>query len=139
MLKLRDVLELVVDRFDQGTFAKQQLVEYRHENIFHIFLDLRDELDIFVPKKLEELFGKISFITDELSRNTFRQFVHQLFISVIHIARCKDEVQNITKLIDDQMQLEPVKPSCRTLTPLGQSFEHFVLVNTPAVADDDRH
>ncbi len=36
VLDLRDILELVDDRFDDGAFTKQELVHKRHESVFHV-------------------------------------------------------------------------------------------------------
>jgi hypothetical protein len=41
--------------------------------------------------------------------------------------------QDFTTLIDDQMELEPVKPAHRTLASLGELSKYLVIVNAMVV------
>ena len=50
---LADVLQLIVDTFNQGSFAEQQFVPQGHEFIFHIPLPFGNELQAFRPQLLE--------------------------------------------------------------------------------------
>jgi len=45
MLNLGDVLQLVDDRFDNGTLASQQLIGEPHQSGFHVALRLGKQLD----------------------------------------------------------------------------------------------
>ena len=42
VLNLRNILELIDDTFDDGTFAEQDLIDHRHQTIFHVSFDLGD-------------------------------------------------------------------------------------------------
>jgi len=43
VLDLLDVFELIVDVFDNGTFALQELVGQRHQCIVHVLADFGDQ------------------------------------------------------------------------------------------------
>ena len=53
MLNLRDVLELIHDAFNDGSFAQEQFIHPRQQAIFHVFAEFSDELH---AKGIEELF-----------------------------------------------------------------------------------
>ena len=42
---LRDIFELINDRFDNGAFAGQQLIHQAHQMIFHVALEFGQELN----------------------------------------------------------------------------------------------
>lgn len=44
MLDLRDILQLVDDRFDDGSLAQQQFVSQGHQPVLHVGLEPRDQL-----------------------------------------------------------------------------------------------
>lgn len=44
VLNLRNVLELIDYTFTIGSLAQQQLVHQRHQSIFYVTLDFRDQL-----------------------------------------------------------------------------------------------
>ncbi len=46
MGNLGDIFQLVVDGFNQGSFASQQLVSQGHQTIFHVFADGSDQLQL---------------------------------------------------------------------------------------------
>ena len=52
MLNLRNVLELVIDSFDDGTLTQEQFVGHEHQLVFHIGFEFGDELNAL----LHELF-----------------------------------------------------------------------------------
>ena len=62
MLYLRSVLQLVIDRFNQGPFSEQNLVGYTHQGILHIVLDLGDKLYAIEEKVLEQCLPDISLV-----------------------------------------------------------------------------
>ena len=56
VLDLADVLELVVDGFDQRSFAQQEFIDHRHQLVLHILFELGDQLQAALIK----LLGKLS-------------------------------------------------------------------------------
>jgi len=55
VLDLRDILELIVDGLDQGSFAKQKLIGHDHQAVFHVLAQLGNQLEMEI---LPELFKK---------------------------------------------------------------------------------
>ncbi len=62
MLYLRNVLQFVIDRFNQSPFSEQNLVGYAHQGILHIVLDLGDKLYAIEEKVLEQCLPDISIV-----------------------------------------------------------------------------
>jgi len=54
VLDLADVLELIVDRLDQGTLAEQNLLLEFHQLVGHVLANAGDELEPTLEKLLEE-------------------------------------------------------------------------------------
>ena len=67
MLNLRDVLELVVNGFDDGTSAEQQLVTEGHQAVFHVGFELSDELYTVLKELLKGGLGEIAFVAKQLA------------------------------------------------------------------------
>lgn len=55
MFDLRDIFELIDDRFNDGTFPQQQLVCQREQAILHLAFERSNEAD---TKGLSEFFGQ---------------------------------------------------------------------------------
>jgi len=54
MLNLRDVLQLVNNRFHNGSLALQQFVGHVHQPIFHAPLQFGHQVNALLPKLLKE-------------------------------------------------------------------------------------
>ena len=48
MFNLRNVFQLVIDRFDDGSLTKQEFIGQRHEMIFHVLTDASAQLSWFL-------------------------------------------------------------------------------------------
>jgi len=42
MFDLRDILKLVIDGFNEGTFAKENFIHQTHQLLFHLLLASRN-------------------------------------------------------------------------------------------------
>lgn len=71
VLNLRDVFELVIDQFTNAAFAPQQLVELRHQMLFHPFLEFGDELHAVGEKLLEQGLRDIPFVAEKFAKQVF--------------------------------------------------------------------
>jgi hypothetical protein len=72
MIDLRDVLELVDNRFGNGAFAKQELVDQGHQRILHIALELGDELERKGLKQQLEHGGRdLALVAEEFAEQAF--------------------------------------------------------------------
>ena len=54
MLNLTDVFELVIDGFDDGSFAQQNLVKQLNEGVFHILSALGNQLKTLLKEGLKQ-------------------------------------------------------------------------------------
>src|SRR5205823_14966315 len=68
VLYLRDVLELIHHRFDDGPLAKHDLVEDGHQSILHSSLEFRHELDAFPIEQIEERLRDVALVAEEIGR-----------------------------------------------------------------------
>ena len=55
VLNLRDVLELIMNSLNDGSFPHHELVEQRHEFILHVPLDSGNQLNSVIKQELEKL------------------------------------------------------------------------------------
>ena len=67
MLNLRDILELVDNRFNNRSFAEQKLVREMHQSIFHVFAKTCDELQSLFKQELSEGSRNVTAIPKELT------------------------------------------------------------------------
>lgn len=72
MFDLGDILELIVDGFDQRAFSQQNFVSHRHQFVFHILLDFSNELEVLFKKQLKQSLGDIAFIAKQFSPHPAR-------------------------------------------------------------------
>ena len=72
MFYLWDVLELIDNTFDDGSFAQQEFVHEWHRAVFHVALDARDELH---TKGFQQLLKKcprdVASIRDQFAKQVF--------------------------------------------------------------------
>ena len=70
---LRDVFELVIDRFDDDPFAQEPLVRARDQAVFHIPLDGGKQLDPVSKELLKHPLGEIAFVAQQFPKESLRQ------------------------------------------------------------------
>lgn len=126
MFNLCNVLQLVIYRFYDGTFPKQQFVRHAHQSTFHVVFKFGDKLYAVHEQALEKVLADIAFVCDQLPVYEFNEgLVFQRF-PVIHISRGYHEVEQLTLFVTNQMQLEVKEPSHGTLASLCNAPEHLV-------------
>ena len=59
---LCDVLQLIMDRFNQSTFSEQNIVRHTHQGISHIVFDLSDKLYAIKEKAFKQSLTDISLV-----------------------------------------------------------------------------
>src|SRR5687767_6486686 len=133
MLDLRDILQLIDDRFNDRPLAQQQFVHQRHQTVLHVALDASDELHTSNKQFLKEFLADVTLVAKELSEEFGREFLDRL--AVIDIARSQAESQQLAAVIGDQMQLESIEPTGGSLATLGQAFHNFVAEDAKIVAN----
>jgi len=137
MLNLRDVLQLVDDRFDNGALAEHQTVIERRQSLFHVALEFGDELNACGLEQLFcQLLRDITFVREHFAKQLLQQLWHGR--AVISVAGGQDDVEEFASVIDNEMQFEAKKPIDRGLTPRCQVLKHFVLLDAAIMTDYDR-
>lgn len=136
MLDLRDVLELIHDRFDDGALSQHDLVEHRHEPALHVRFQPGHELDSLVVKRLEERLRDVALIAEELAEHLPDQFGDGL--PVVCVAGRQAQREQLAAVVDHQMEFEAEEPVDTGLAAAGRPREDFVRMNTPVVADAQR-
>ena len=109
MLNLRDVLELVIDGFNNGAFSQKELILQKHQAILHILLDRSDEMQVLSKKLFNQGLGNVTFVGKELTEKCRCQIGYGF--TVIQVARGEIEGQDFPPVIDDQMEFEAIKPT----------------------------
>lgn len=136
VLDLADVLELVIDRFDDGALAQQELIAEIHEDIAHILAQLGDELDALCDEQVfDERLRNIAFVADEFAKEATDQGGN--WLAIIDIARGQTDGQEFAPIIDDQVQFEAVEPADRGLATPRIDLEDPVGMDTSVVADGE--
>ena len=143
MFDLRDILELIGDGFDDESTTQQELVPKRHQPVFHVGSQSRDELNTLVPQRLSVLDANIAFVTKQFAEEVSGQ--RQQGFPVVGIARGQSKGQNLSQIVDGEMQLEPEEPAHGGLAALCQSSEHlmpadaFIVTNPKRRGVDEAH
>ena len=130
---LRDVLELVDDRLDNGSLPQKELIGHQHQAVLHVGSQLGDELDIegsqqIVVQRLRE----IAFVSEDLAEQLCDQVRNRF--AVIHITRREQDIEQFTAVIEDQVKFEAEEPTDRGLATCRQALKHLVLMNTGVMA-----
>ena len=67
VLDLTDVLKLIVDRFNQGSLPKENLVDQAEQPGLHVLAELGDQFDSLNPMGFEEFVAEVDAIAKELA------------------------------------------------------------------------
>ena len=129
MFNLGDVFQLVIDCLDYGSLSKQYSVIHGSESTFHIVFQFGNQLYPINEQLAEQVFADIALVSDEFAINEFYERLYFQWFTVIDIARRYHEVQNLTLVIANQMQLKAVEPSQRAFATLCQPLENLVHVD----------
>ena len=130
VFNLSHILQLVINGFDEGSFAQEHLVTDAHKLSSHIVLQLGNQLNAIHKEPREEVLADVALVPDQLAENLLNERLVPQWLPVIDIAGRYHEVQEVSLLVADEMQFEPVEPSHRALTSLGQSLEDLVEMDT---------
>lgn len=73
-------------------------------------------MDSVIKEFSEKRLGNIAFIRIQFPKHLVCQRVNNILVAVIYIGLCQYEVDNLTFLIAQQMQLESNIPLCSCLS-----------------------
>ena len=136
VLNLRNILELVNNRFHNGALAQQEFVGEWHQLITHVALEFGDQLNAKGRQQvLKQRLGDVALIGEHFAEQLPDQLRHRF--AVIDIAWREREVEQFAALIENQMQFEAKEPADRGFAACGQSCKNFVLLNTAVMANSE--
>jgi len=136
MLDLRNVLELVIDGFNDGSFAKKQFVRQRDQAVLHVLAQRGDQLKALCEQLFKQSFGDVAPVTEQLTEQVLAQQGNRF--PVVDIAWGQVERQAFTPVIDHQMELEAIEPAHRCLSPFCETLEDLVALDPAVVANSNR-
>ena len=111
MFNLGDIFQLVIDSFDYRSFAEQYPVIHRPDSTFHAAFKPGYQLYAVNKEFTEQVFADVSLVSDEFAIYELYERLYFQGFTVIDITRCYHEVQNLSFVIANQMQLKAVEPS----------------------------
>ena len=136
VLNLGDILELVNDGLNDETFTRQQLVFENDQLIFHVFANRRDQLQSPCEELFKERFGEIAAVADQLPPQFFGHLWDRF--TVIGVGGCEVNRQQVTLVIDNQMEFEAIEPPHAALAARGYPSKDSVATDAPIMADSQR-
>jgi len=137
MLDLGDVLELVIDGLDDGTFAKQHDIVVCDQTALHVRAQEGDQLHTKRVQQLRcQFLADVALVTDELAEELSGQVRHRF--AIIDIASCEVAPQELALIVDNQMQFEAKEPAHGGLASCCQTGEDLVPLDTLIATDSQR-
>src|SRR5205085_6233714 len=85
MLNLRNILELVNDGLNDGSFAQQQFVREGHKMILHVLAQSGDEMQALFKEQLGQGSGNVAAVSKQLPPQSFHHLGNRS--PIIDIAR----------------------------------------------------
>jgi len=137
MLNLRDILQLVMNSLNDGSFSHHQLVKQRHKSVLHVPLDPGNQLDSLTKQEIKQILRDVSLVTKELTEYVFDHIRHRF--SIIHIAWCEAKGKEFSLVIDNEMKLKAIEPSHCVLATLSHVREDSMRANPTVMADNYGH
>ncbi len=118
MLNLEDVFELIIDGLNDDSLAQEEFVRPVEQSIAHPLAEFAEEVkSLGYLKLLCQRLGEVAFVPKERACESFGEFGNG--VPIFNIARCEAEGQELTLIIDHQVQLEAIEPADRGLATCG--------------------
>jgi len=89
VFNLADVLELIIDRFNDRSFPKHEFFLQKHERVLHVLLDLGDEVQVIHKEHLKEVLADISPVGEEFPEELRREAFVLQRCPIVYIPRRK--------------------------------------------------
>lgn len=134
VLDLGDILELVNDRLDNGSFLQEELVGHQYLAVLHVGSQLGDELEIEGSQQvLTQWLREIAFVSENLAEQLFDQMWNGF--SIVHITWREQDIEQFAAIIEDQVEFEAEEPTGGGLAACSQALKHLVLMNPGVMTD----
>ena len=129
------VFQFVVNGLNNRPLPEHDLVIDGHQPVLHVAPESRHKVYPVGEETGEEGFGDVSLVRVDLSQHVVSQPVENLLVTVVNVRSGQHEIDELTFLIADEMQLESVEPAHRALAYLRITLEHLVALDAFVVAD----
>ena len=126
MLNLTNVLEEIIDAFNNSPLAEQDFISHVHEFVLHVFLELRDKLNTVRIEFSKQRRGNVTPVGENLAKHFLCEFGDDRPVPVIDITGSKAESYDFTLVVYGKMEFEAEKPTCTALTLPGKTIKYFV-------------
>ena len=136
VLDLLDVLDRIIEGFDEGALAQQQLIDHRHEFVAPILANFGDQPQTPIPSDLEKLLGNVAPIPDQPAGQTSGQLRDRP--AIIDVAGGDLERQEFAPVVDHEMEFEAIKPAHGGFATPGDVLEDWVAMEAAIVANHPR-
>lgn len=103
MLYLADVLQFVVDRFDDRTFSEQYLVGHGHQGVLHVVPYRGNKLYPVYEQHFHQAFPYVAFVRKELSIYPVEETFFFERFPIVHVRLGYGKVQYLPPVVDDDM------------------------------------
>ena len=87
MFNVADVLEFVVDGFNERPFPQQDFVMQVHERVFHVILEFGHKVYVVNEKLFKKLLTYVSPVGKNLSEEPLRKVLVLQWFTVVHVSR----------------------------------------------------
>ena len=111
VLDLTDVLELIIDHFNQGSLPQENLVDQVQQPRFYVFAEPDDQFDSLNPQEFEDFVAEVATISKE------DLFDQQDCPVMVNTAWSEANSQQVATVIQDQVQFNFEELSHGGLTP----------------------
>ena len=85
MLNVADILELVVDGFNECPFPQQDFVIQVRERVLHVLLELGHKVYVVNEEPFEKLLAYVSPVGKNLSEKPLRKALALQWLTVVHV------------------------------------------------------
>ena len=85
MFNVADILELVVDGFNERPFPQQDFVVQVHERVLHVLLEFGHKVYVVNEKPFEKLLAYVSPVGKNLAEEPLRKVLVLQWLTVVHV------------------------------------------------------
>src|SRR5262249_51357006 len=125
---------------DDGALTQQQFIGELHQTVAHLLAQPSYEMQpVLADQLLDERLRDVALVSEELANEGAGlpcELGHGL--AIIDIAGAKAETEQLSAVVDHQMQLAAIEPAERGLAPAGRGGKDAVLADTRRMADLQR-
>src|SRR4051812_14097125 len=132
-----ELLDMTDDGFDDVAPVEQSLVEERHREAFHVAPDPRHQDKAAAEQFVREILADVAFVAEQFPDQLAGQLWHRR--GVMDVAGRQRERDDLTLMVEHQMELEAEEPADAGLAAPGQAGKHLMAVDATRVTHRQGH